>query len=96
MPVFKLSKAEHDKVAAAAQRLKEPAATLLTAVAAYNDFFFFFRGTHWPMTLKISKSSSRTSRSLSLIDWTLSRPASFQLRRWHEISARVGEPVSES
>ena len=31
------SKAEHDKVAAAAQRIKEPAATLLTAVAAYNE-----------------------------------------------------------
>jgi hypothetical protein len=37
MPIFKLSKAEHDKVAAAAQRIKEPAATLLTAVAAYNE-----------------------------------------------------------
>jgi hypothetical protein len=37
MPIFKLSKAERDKVAAAAQRIKEPAATLLTAVAAYNE-----------------------------------------------------------
>ena len=37
MPIFKLSKAEHDKVAAAAQRIKEPAASLLTAVATYNE-----------------------------------------------------------
>ena len=54
------------------------------------------RGTHWPMTLKISKSSSRTSRHRRLIDWTLSRLASFQLGRRHEISARAGELVSES
>ena len=37
MPMFKLSKADRDKVAAAARRIEEPAAALLTAVAAYNE-----------------------------------------------------------
>ena len=37
MPIFKLSKSERDKVMAAARRIKEPAAALLTAVAAYNE-----------------------------------------------------------
>ena len=34
---FKLSKADRDKVTAAARRIEEPAAALLTAVAAYNE-----------------------------------------------------------
>jgi uncharacterized protein YukE len=37
MPMFKLSKAERDKITAAARRMEEPAAALLTAVAAYNQ-----------------------------------------------------------
>ena len=37
LPIFKLSKSERDKVMAAARRIKEPAAALLTAVAAYNE-----------------------------------------------------------
>ena len=37
MPKFKLSKADRDKVTAAARRIEEPAAALLTAVAAYNE-----------------------------------------------------------
>jgi hypothetical protein len=37
VPIFKRSKAERDKVTAAAQRIREPAATLLTAAAAYNE-----------------------------------------------------------
>ena len=37
MPIFKLSKADRDKVKAAARRIKGPAAALLAAVAAYNE-----------------------------------------------------------
>jgi hypothetical protein len=37
MPPFKLSKVDHKKIAAAAERIKEPAAAVMAAVAAYNE-----------------------------------------------------------
>jgi hypothetical protein len=39
MPPFKLSKVDHKKIAAAAERIKEPAAAVMAAVAAYNEAF---------------------------------------------------------
>jgi len=35
--MFRLSKAERDKITATARRIAEPATALLTAVAAYNE-----------------------------------------------------------
>jgi hypothetical protein len=37
MPTFKLSKADREKITAAAKRIEEPAAALIAAVAAYNE-----------------------------------------------------------
>jgi hypothetical protein len=37
MPMFKLSKADLEKITAAAKRIEEPAAALTTAIAAYNE-----------------------------------------------------------
>ena len=37
MPMFKLSKADREKITAAAKRIEEPAAALTTAIAAYNE-----------------------------------------------------------
>ncbi len=37
MPMFKLSKAEREKITAAAKQIEEPAAALMAAVAAYNE-----------------------------------------------------------
>ena len=36
MPMFRLSKADQGKIAAAAKRLEQPASALLTALANYN------------------------------------------------------------
>lgn len=37
MPAFRLSKADHRKITAAAKQLEEPASALLAALAKYND-----------------------------------------------------------
>ena len=37
MPLFKLSKVDQEKIAAAANRIEEPATTVMAAVAAYNE-----------------------------------------------------------
>jgi hypothetical protein len=37
MPMLRLSKAEREKIMAAATRLEEPASALLAALAAYNE-----------------------------------------------------------
>jgi hypothetical protein len=37
MPKFRLSKAEREKIMAAARRLEEPATALLAALATYNE-----------------------------------------------------------
>lgn len=37
MPTFRLSKADHGKIEAAAKRLEEPASALLAALTKYND-----------------------------------------------------------
>jgi hypothetical protein len=37
MPTFRLSKADHRKIAAAAKRLQKPASALLEALTKYND-----------------------------------------------------------
>jgi hypothetical protein len=37
MPMFKLSKAEREKITAAAKQIEEPAAALIAAVEAYNE-----------------------------------------------------------
>ena len=37
MPPFKLSKVDHEKITAAAKRIKEPAEAVIAAVTAYNE-----------------------------------------------------------
>jgi hypothetical protein len=37
MPMFRLSKADYGKIAAAAKRLEKPASALVAALAKYND-----------------------------------------------------------
>ena len=44
MPMFKLSKADREKITAAAKRIEEPAAALTAAVAAYNEALGALRG----------------------------------------------------
>lgn len=36
MPPFKLSKVDHEKITAAANRIEEPAEAVIAAVTAYN------------------------------------------------------------
>jgi hypothetical protein len=44
MPLFKLSRADHEKIATAAKRIEAPAATVIAAVAAYNEALAALRG----------------------------------------------------
>ena len=44
MPTFKLSKADREKIKAAAKRAEEPAAALTAAVEAYNEVLAALRG----------------------------------------------------
>jgi hypothetical protein len=44
MPTFKLSKADREKIKAAAKRAEDPAAALTAAVEAYNEMLAALRG----------------------------------------------------
>lgn len=81
MPMFRLSKADHAEIAAAAERLEEPASALLAALAKYNDALSELRElvrrveTDWQeawdkRSERWQKSAAGQSASSAITAWT--------------------------